>query len=717
MAILFKNDWRLYPTAIVDTKTKNESFLRLASLYRSMGIDNYYFILALINPQLQGVDPHSTNLTEEQRMMINAEIVMNPWYYIREVVRIPPNSSVLPIPFEANRGNIALMWACLNNIDYVSIQPRQTGKSVGADVLMNYVLHFAMENSRINLITKDAPLRADNIERLKMIRNLMPPYTINLSSDDTDNKIGLTYNAAHNRYTTSIAQNSVAGAANVGRGTTAPITQFDELAFLRNLTSMLSAALAAGTASRNEAKENGMYHFNLFTTTAGKKDDKDGKYAYDLITGGAPWSETFFDLADNHELKKVVKKNSTGEKALINGTFNHRMLGKTDEWLLEAIRNANAKGEEADRDFFCRWTSGTQSSPLSPKLNNVIAESVREADYVEYSQTGYMLKWYIPQEELVECLDEDYFALGIDTSDAVGRDSISAVLTNLRTMSMTMGLDVNETNLMNFATWIADFLIAYPNVTLVIEMKSSARTIVDVVILRLIAVGINPFTRIFNRLFNNPSERKDAIREVISSPERKYADYADMYRSLMGFDTNPETRKLLYGPVLLQAAKQSGHLVQDRTLSEQIRALVVKGGRIDHVASGHDDKVIAWLLTHYFAIHAKNISYYGIPTEVVLSEVSDTTEPLTERELIEKEIQQSLREEIEDIVEELVECQNGFRSRQLEVKLSSLSHRLKGDDRVNYTYDQLRQRVEEERERRFQTESISSYIQRNRSYR
>ena len=716
MAILFKEDWRLYPSAIVDTQTKNESFLRLASLYRSMGVENYYFILALVNPALQGVDPHSPSLTEEQRMMVNAEIVMNPWYYIREVVRIPPNSSVHPIPFEANRGNIALIWTCLNNVDYASIQPRQTGKSVGADVLMNYVLHFAMENSRINLITKDAPLRADNIERIKMIRNLMPPYTIGLNSDDTDNKIGLTYNAANNKYTTSIAQNSVAGAANVGRGTTAPITQFDELAFLRNLTSMMSAALAAGTASRNEAKANGMYHFNLFTTTAGKKDDKDGKYAYDLITGGAPWSETFFDLPNNEELKKVVKKNSTGEKALINGTFNHRMLGKSDEWLLDAISNANSKGEEADRDFFCRWTSGTQSSPLTPKLNAKIAESVREAEYVDYTQTGYMLKWYLAQEELMDTLDTDYFALGIDTSDAVGQDSISAVLTNLRTMGVVMGLDINETNLMNFATWIADFLIAFPKVTLVIEMKSSARTIVDVVILRLIAVGINPFTRIFNRLFNNPSERKDAIRDVVSSPERKYADYADMYRSLMGFDTNPETRKLLYGSVLQQAAKESGHLVRDRILSEQIRGLVVKGGRIDHVASGHDDKVIAWLLTHYFAIHAKNLNYYGIPTEIVMSELSSTTEPLSDRERIEQDIQKSLREEIEQVIEELVECQNGFRARQLEVRLAALSKRLTGDDRVNYTYDQLRQRVEEERDRRFQTETIASHISRRKSW-
>ena len=87
--ILFLEDWQKYPTAIIDYETKNKSFVRQAAVYRLMGVQNHAFLLALINPRLQGVDPHDPNLTLEQQMEVAIECRINPWYFFREVARAP----------------------------------------------------------------------------------------------------------------------------------------------------------------------------------------------------------------------------------------------------------------------------------------------------------------------------------------------------------------------------------------------------------------------------------------------------------------------------------------------------------------------------------------------------------------------------------------------------------------------------------------------------
>ncbi|MBW6072783.1 hypothetical protein KZ856_38085, partial [Pseudomonas aeruginosa] len=107
--ILFRDDWEKFPTAIADTKTSNKTFLKLAALYRDeLKIANWKFILALRQPDLQGVDPYDPDLDDATKMKIALECKYNPWYYFREVARVPATSGNVPNPFRANRGNIAL---------------------------------------------------------------------------------------------------------------------------------------------------------------------------------------------------------------------------------------------------------------------------------------------------------------------------------------------------------------------------------------------------------------------------------------------------------------------------------------------------------------------------------------------------------------------------------------------------------------------------------
>ena len=82
----------------------------------------------------------------------------------------------------------------------------------------------------------------------------------------------------------------------VGRGLTSPIFFVDEGPFQHHIDVALGAALTAGTAARKEAEEKGEPWGSVFTTTAGKRDEKEGRFFYKMLQESALWSERFLML-------------------------------------------------------------------------------------------------------------------------------------------------------------------------------------------------------------------------------------------------------------------------------------------------------------------------------------------------------------------------------------------------------------------------------------
>ena len=174
--ILFLNDWQKYPGAIAHTQTSNTSWLEMAKIYNYMGIKNHMFLLALHDPVLLDVDPFDEKISIENQLRVAYECKINPWYYFREVARIPAGSGEDAVKLRANRGNIALYWCFFNHVMTFLIQIRQTGKSVSVDELSTYLLNIRCRKTDINLLTKDDVLRGKNIQRLKDIDVELPFY-------------------------------------------------------------------------------------------------------------------------------------------------------------------------------------------------------------------------------------------------------------------------------------------------------------------------------------------------------------------------------------------------------------------------------------------------------------------------------------------------------------------------------------------------------------
>ena len=669
--ILFRRDWFQYPSAIWDTKTTNTSFLEFSSLLKHMGVENHLFMLTLMQPDLQGVDPFDPFLTDEQKLKIKIECTFNPWYYIREVMRVPPAAGDNPVKLQANRGNISLWWCFLNHIDYFLVQIRQTGKSLNSDGISVWYQVFGARNSRSNLFTK-GDLFKEHIARLKKLRALLPKYLVNIVKKDTDNQKEFTNMSQGNRMVVYIPQKDEEAARNLGRGLTTPHSHTDEIAFLKNVHISLGVMLAGGGAAREEAARNGLPYGNIFTTTAGELDTAEGKYAYDLMTGGAEWNDMFYDCENREALYDVVRKQCRNKEAiLINGTFNHKQLGKTDAWLRTKIAESRQTGDNVRRDYLNEWTSGNARNPLSKDTLRKIHAGVIKPLYMEIDkQDNYSIRWYIPQEEVASGIPHRELTMGMDTSNAVGRDNITGVIVDNSTLEVVGCWTVNDSNLMTFAYWVAKILIRFPKLTMVPESKSTWIGILDTLLLTLPSHKIDPAKRIYSTLV----DAKD------QSPEdrKRYHEYMGdrdnyrSYRKYFGFPTNASLREIIYGPVLQEAAKKTGALVRDAKLQGELARLVERNNRIDHDASGHDDHVISWLLCHWFLTYGRNLEHYGITLSEVKRRIYEAEHKLSWEEQRRYERQRSIRDEITQLGELIGAERNSFERMKLQHRLELL---------------------------------------------
>lgn len=300
-------------------------------------------------------------------------------------------------------------------------------------------------------------------------------------------------------------------------------------------------------------------------------------------------------------------------------------------------------------------------------------------------------------------MSRDTFILGLDTSEAVGRDGIAGVIINTRDLSVAGVFNINETNLIRFSNFLAEILITYENITLIPEKKSTGQMIVDALLLLLPQANIDPFRRIYNSIVENSSEKPELYKEICKHIGSRSSSFYDTHKKTFGFNTSADTRAVLYGTVLQNAAKKAGHLVHDKELSNEIRGLVVKKGRIDHEATGHDDTVVAWLLANWLCTMGRNLGHYGIDVTTLLSSVSTNgSKSLTAAEIYDKQIQREYRNEIDATFEKLVECKDTFTITKLERRIAHLTSLVVDDSEDATSLAGLIQRAAEERNKRSQ---------------
>lgn len=696
--ILFNRDWALQG-AKPDFTTKNKSFVEFVALLHAMGVKNCAFVLALHDQTLLGVDPHAEGLSKEIRSRIDNECRVNPWYALREVLRVPAGSGAPPEPIRANRAIVNMYWCFYARLTNIIIQPRQTGKSLGADCIKSEQMNFRSENTLINLFTKDEKLRAENIDRMKGILDCLPAWLNMRTKKDSDNTEGVTINALGNKLIAHLPRSDPRNAERVGRGFTSPIHFYDELPFQSWCSISYPASIAAMNDAIDRAKRNGADYGVVITTTAGKKDDRDGSFAYKLCCTACLWDERFYDVEDMEELHKVVRKASSDGTLTMYSAFNHRQLGYSDEWLRERMANSKGTPEEAERDFLCKWTSGTGMSPFTAQQSDKIRNSQRPCKWLNITPEGYVLRWYVDEEEVDSYMANSKFVLGLDTSEAAGGDDIGMYLIDAANMQVVFSAKVNETNIIDFAQWLASLLLKYRNIILVPERKSTGGSIVDYLLRILPAKGEDPFKRIFNMVAHDSDLDRERYEDIRVNGIR--GDALVRYRKLFGYATTgygATSRDKLYKDTLFNILKKIDCQFHDEDVINQLLGLIYKNGRIDHDTGGHDDLVVAMLLGYWFLLYGKNMSHYDIPASYIMSQMQDYTNMSAQERLLTHE-QRQLRQRLKDLAETYSQERDEIRQVRLEMEMRNIERKLiLESDEVN-TVDQLIKKVKEERTR------------------
>lgn len=699
MTVFFEEDWKKYPGAIIDYKTKNTSFIRLAGVFRAMGVRNNAFILALHNPELQGVDPFDPYLTQEQKLLIAWECKENFWYFLREVARAPAIGGSDSTPVDANRGNIALFWLFFCHITVILIQIRQTGKTFNTSLLMRWLLDIGALGTKINLLTKDDPLRRQTVQLIKDIGSELPGYLQAKGPDDLNNTEEITINALNNRYSTHVSQQSEKAARKLGRGFTVPVIHGDEAAFIDNFEVTLAAAGGGMTAAMDKARANGSPYGMILSTTAGKKDSPSGKFVYGMLQGAAVYTERLFDCRNLEELENMVRGMSRAKVYRVAAVFNHRMLGKTDDWLREKLEISTASGEEADRDYFNLWTSGNSSHPLPLKILERITASVRDVAFTDLD-SGFAIRWYIQEDEIHSRMANGKFVLGVDPSDAGGGDFFSFILLDVETLEVLASCTVNEVNLLELAKWVFSYwFVRFDNITGVIERKSSGAFLLDTLITLMYAVGMDPFKRLFNTVVHEFMEKKENYKEIDMPMNRRNPDVYVRFKKAFGFATSGSgftSRSDLYGNTLQLAAKRCADKIYDKTLIDQISGLETKNDRVDHAPGEHDDSVIGWLLANWLITKGMNLAFYGIPNDIIGCKAlsPEHYDPVADNVNRQQAV---IKSKMVEISERMVKEKDEFIVMKLEQQLRALSSKLVITEDEVFGVDDLLSLVKEKR--------------------
>lgn len=702
--ILFEKDWEDNPAAIVHNETKNTSFIEYSNLLKSMGVKNHLWPLQLHNPLLKDLDPHNFgNLTREQMLMIRIECMVNPLYYFREVARAPGHTPENPKQFLANRGNMSMYWLYFNSITTYLVQMRQTGKSLSMDHLTEYLCNLYYRKKLVNILTKDDSLRRQNMDRLREINQYLPPYLQGHAKGDINNTERIYYGLRENRLFGHVPAVSEKFANLVARGFTSPTYLIDEAAFIRYIETTLPAMLAGANNARTDAHNDGIFYGTVIATTAGKKDDPDGKYIYRLMNEAAIWSEAFLDSLNRQDLHRVIKAASPNGVAEVHCAFNHRQLGKTDSWLKTAMQAAKAEGDAADRDFGNVWTDGGQRSPLSTKDT----ARIRGSEKISYDERQhpypFILRWFIPRDSIDSYMEENHTVMAFDASEAIGRDDSTILMRDIKTGATVAAATINDTNTIDIAKWIASLLIKYKKITWIPENKLNGSTIIDYVLLELVGANIDPFKRIFNMVVNEQREFQERFKNIVTNGARIPREWVTPYRKFFGFKTSGGnstfSRDGLYGSVFMAAVKYTGDKVYDQVTIGQILGLVDKNGRIDHVDGGKDDMVVSWLLSYWFLTHAMNLSHYGINSRDVLVSNSVQEQETSPEKLYERAMQELLRAEAQSIIDKLVGERDPHIAQRYEHKLRFLESRMSDEDKIILSADDLIEQIRNERQR------------------
>lgn len=588
-------------TVYVHYETTNKSFIDMHHYLKDIGIKNNNFFLFIYDKDLIGVDPRDPKLNTFMKQKVLRECMVNFYYFIREVIRIPDEGGVVGLGkrYQLHRGNLAMNFGFMLNWNMFVELPRQRYKTISAACRMLWAFNFGTSNSEMMFMNKKHDDSKLNLARLKAIRETLPSY---LRMDQAygigGNKIKPKDTVEYLEHTTNgnsiktlpSARNRIA-ANSLGRGCTQPIQWYDEYAFIPFIGLIYQAATPAYKTAAMNAKANNSPFGILITTTPGDLKTDEGLEAYETKNNATKFDERFYDYTPDF-LQEILYKNTSSKFVYIR--FTYQQLGCDEEWFRDIVIEMKKDWSSIRREVLLEWSTISDNSPFNKEDLNIVRGLVKEPIRTILIGGYYQMNIYN------EMYPDIIPILGADVSGGFKRDSSTITVVCSKTTTVIATFNCNYISVDDFAKVIYELVTKYmPRAVVNIERTGGYG---NSVLSKLINSSIkrNLYFEIKDRVI----EERYHNGQVIKSTKKT---------KIYGLDTTKQVRDQLM-EILRERMKYHKDKFVCPVIYNELEGLEVKrSGRIEHSANSHDDQVISLLLALYVWYEGRNLlELYGI---------------------------------------------------------------------------------------------------------
>lgn len=639
MAVMYGNT---KTTIYYHMSTSNKNFLEVHQYLKDSGIKNNKFMLVLLDPDLARIDPHDPNLSTMMKTKVLRECLYNPWYYFREIVRIPDSGQATGVKFELTRGNLALIFCLMMNLNTFLEMPRQTGKTISSLCWYLYLFNFGTANAEMSFLNKKLDDSKLNLQRIREIRDLLPSY---LKMDQAfapdgskvkgkNNVETLQHPVNNNRIRTVASARNKVAAASLMRGRTTPIIYIDEYGFIQYNSIIYTNMVPAFNTASNNARRNGTPYGMLVTTTPGMLTTDEGVEAFNMKETATPFSERWYDLS-KEQVMNIIGSNTNSNFVYIKYTY--QQLGKSEEWFKSLCINMRKDWDAIRREVLLEWSASSENSPFRAEDLDTIKGLLKQPINTVLLLNKYELKIY-------EKLNLKYPPLvGVDVSGGYQRDSSAITVVDSYSTRVAAELNSNFISTPELALIIHEIVSKWmPNSVVNIERNGGFGSSV---IARLLQTSIR------KNLFYTI---KDKIVEerVTGSAIHRRTQKTKVY----GSDSTKAERESLM-EILRDRVEYHKDKIISPTIYEELCGLEVKkNGKIEHSTNTHDDQIFSWLWALYIYYNGGDLmNNWGI-TKRVLRTDADLEEAVVD-----------IKEDSKDVLEQIDIIDNDEINEELDI--------------------------------------------------
>ena len=584
--------------------TKNKSFIDMHLYLKDRGIEHNEFMLLLLDPDLARIDPRDPNLSQVYKAKVLRECIYNPWYFLREICRIPTDGKADGVPFILHRGNLAMLFCLMLNLNTSVILPRQTGKTQSALAWYMYLFNFGTNNAEISFLNKKFEDSKLNLNRIKMIRDLLPSYLRMSQVFTADGQKLKGKNSVEtlqhpingNRIRTVPSARDKTSAASLMRGRTTSIIYIDEWAFIKHNKIIYMNMVPAWNTAANNARLNHKPYGMLITTTPGMLATDEGQYAFNVRENATKFSEHWYDLSYN-EIMDIVHSNTNS--TFVHIEYTYQQLGYSEEWFKNLCVAMEKNWPDIRREVLLEWSASTENSPFHKEDLDTIRGLLRAPI------SSFMLfnKYTIYVYERINLKYPPI--IGCDVSGGYQRDSSAITVVDSYSTRVAAEFNCNWISTQDLAAVIYEIVTKYmPNAVVNIERNGGFGASV---LARLLTTSIKP--NLYYTIKDKVIEERVAGAQVLKHTQKTKVYGSD--------STHNEREKLM--DILRDRVDYHKDKIISKTIYDELCGLEVKkNGRIEHSTNTHDDQVFSWLWALYVYYEGGDlVNNWGIQRRVL----------------------------------------------------------------------------------------------------